>query len=56
MFGDFNPSMVTSMKRIVENSGAVVLGKKSLFQAVTNTVGAAGDLKGLANRLHDEIS
>lgn len=56
MFGDFNPSMVTSIKRIVENSGAVVLGKKSLFQAVTNTVGAAGDLKGLANRLHDEIS
>lgn len=56
MFGDFNPSMVTSMKRIVENSGAVILGKKSVFQAVTNTVGAAGDLKGLANRLHDEIA
>ena len=51
MFGDFNPSMVISAKRIVENSGAVIMGNKSIFQAVTNTVGAASDLKGLANRL-----
>ena len=50
ILGDWNPPALTSAKRLVENSGAVILGKKSLFQAVTNTVGAAGDLKGLADK------
>lgn len=49
--GDWNPPLWTSAKRIVENSGAVIMGNKSIFQAITNTVGAAADLKGLANRL-----
>ena len=55
MFGDFNPSVVTSAKRITENAGAVIMGNKTIFQAVTNTVGAAGDLKGLANRIAKEV-
>ena len=53
ILGDWNPPALTSAKRVVENAGAVVLGNKSLFQAVTNTVGAAADLKGLADKFAD---
>lgn len=51
--GDWNPPALTSAKRLVENSGAVILGKKTVFQAITNTVGAAADLKGLADKFAD---
>lgn len=51
MLGDWNPPAWTSAKRLVENTGAVILGNKTLFQAVTNTVGAAADLKGWADAL-----
>lgn len=53
ILGDWNPPAWSSAQRLAENAGAVVLGNKSIFQAVTNTVGAAADLKGLANRLAD---
>ena len=54
ILGDWNPPAWTSGKRLVENTGAVIFGKKSVFQALTNTVGAAADLKGLANRLAED--
>lgn len=51
ILGDWNPPAWTAGKRVIENTGAVIFGDKSVFQALTNTVGAAADLKGLANRL-----
>ena len=51
--GDWNPPAWTSAKRLVTNTGAVILGNKTLFQAVTNTVGAAADLKGIADALSE---
>lgn len=51
IFGDWNPPALTAATRLVNNAGAVILGNKTLFQAVTNTIGAAADLKGLANEL-----
>lgn len=53
MMGDWNPPAWTSAKRLVTNTGAVILGNKTLFQAVTNTVGAAADLKGIADALSE---
>lgn len=53
ILGDWNPPAWTAGKRLVENTGAVLFGKKTVFQALTNTVGAAADLKGLANKLAD---
>lgn len=54
IMGDWNPPALTAGKRVVQNAGAVILGNKSIFQAVTNTVGAAADLKGLADRFADK--
>lgn len=54
ILGDWNPPAWTSGKRLVENTGAVLFGKKSVFQALTNTVGAAADLKGLADKLAED--
>lgn len=54
MVGDWNPPALTSAIRVVNNAGAVIMGNKSIFQAVTNTVGAAGDLKGLADKFADK--
>ena len=53
MMGDWNPPAWTSAKRLVTNTGAVIMGNKSLFQAVTNTVGAAADLRGIADALNE---
>ena len=50
IMGDWNPPALTAGKRVVQNAGAVILGNKTIFQAVTNTVGAAADLKGLADK------
>lgn len=49
--GDWNPPALTAAKRLVSNAGAVILGDKTMFQAVTNTWGFAGDLRGIANNL-----
>ena len=51
MFNDLNPPVVISAKRLVENTGAVVVGDKTVAQALTNTIGAAADLRGWANKL-----
>jgi hypothetical protein len=51
MFSDLNPSVVTSGKKIVETTGNVLIGKKTVAQAITNTIGAAADLRGWANSL-----
>ena len=51
MFGDLNPTVVTSATRLVTNTANVVVGKKTLAQALTNTIGAAADLRGWANKL-----
>lgn len=51
MFNDLNPSVLTSSKKIVSTTGNVIMGKKSIWQATTNTIGALGDLKGWADRL-----
>lgn len=53
VFGDLNPSVVTSASKLVTTTGNVIVGNKSLLQAVTNTVGAAADLKGWADKLAD---
>ena len=46
---EWNPSAVISALRIGENTKALILGNKTLFQAATRTVGALGDLKGVAD-------
>lgn len=51
VFGDMNPSVVTSATKLVSTAGNVIMGDKTLFQAVTNTIGAAADLKGWADVL-----
>ena len=51
MFGDLNPMVVTSAKRLVQNTGNVITGDKTIMQALTNTVGAVADLRGWANAL-----
>ena len=51
VFGDMNPSVVTSATKLVSTTGNVIMGDKTLFQAVTNTIGATADLKGWADAL-----
>ena len=51
MFGDLNPTVVVSAKRLVQNTGNVITGDKTIMQALTNTIGAAADLRGWANKL-----
>ena len=51
MFGDLNPMVVTSAKKLVTNTGNVIMGDKTVMQALTNTIGAAADLRGWANKL-----
>lgn len=51
MFGDLNPMVVTSAKRLVTTTGNVIMGDKTIMQAFTNTIGAAADLRGWANKL-----
>lgn len=51
MFNDLNPVAFTSMRRVALNTGAVIMGDKTIFQAATNTIGALNDLRGVANNL-----
>jgi hypothetical protein len=51
MFNDLNPVAFTSMKRVISNTGAVITGDKTVFQAATNTIGALNDLRGVANNI-----
>lgn len=39
------------MKRVISNTGAVITGDKTVFQAATNTIGALNDLRGVANNI-----
>lgn len=51
LFNDWNPSSLQSAKRLVQNTGAVIMGDKEIFQAVTSSVGAMSDFRGIADRL-----
>ena len=55
MFSDINPSVLVSAKRIVNTTGNVIMGDKSVFQALTNTVGAFADFRGVADRIANTV-
>ena len=55
MFSDLNPTAITSAKRIIQNTGAVIMGNKTIFQAATNTIGALNDLRGVANNIANTV-
>ncbi len=55
MFSDLNPTAIISAKRVIQNTGAVIMGNKTIFQAATNTIGALNDLRGVANNIANTV-
>lgn len=52
MFSDLNPPMIGQMQRLMQNTGAVFMGDRNVWDGLTNSIGALRQINTVYRRVY----